>query len=113
MGIKKKVMGSKRDNLVFAETNFTGTHYHDKSYHSDLEQFDAGIACRDEPGTFTFHVYAGERGTSAQPRGNVSGAEIDRVVGCSHAQSLGSFSKRYLTNASHFGFVAQTGQTNA
>jgi hypothetical protein len=88
----KKVMGSKRDNLVFAETNFTGAHYHDKSYHSDLEQFDTGITCRDESGPFTFYVYAGQRSTSAKPRSYVPSAEIDRVIGFCHAQGVGSFS---------------------
>ncbi len=73
-------MGSKRDNLVFAETNFTGTHYHDKSYHSDVEPFDTRITCRDELGAITFHVYDGQRGAFAKPRGYVSGAEIDRVI---------------------------------
>jgi hypothetical protein len=55
----KVVMGTKRDNLVFAETNFTVTHYHDKSYHSDLELIDMRTASWDESGAFTFHVDVG------------------------------------------------------
>ena len=54
-------MGSKRDNLVFRETNFTGTHYHDKSYHRRLNHFDTGTAGRNQFSTFTFLVNVGQR----------------------------------------------------
>src|SRR3972149_7947565 len=101
-------MGSKRGNLVVAEQNsHRRTHYHDKSYHNRSDHFDARTSYRDESGNVAFYVYAGERSAAAQPRRDVSGAEIDRVVGHSHTQGLDSFWEGRLANVRVSGFVAR------
>ena len=99
-------MGSERDNLVFAETNFTGTHYHDKSYHSCLSYVTAESSDRDEPCTFTFHVDDGERSALAKPGGDLSGIEVDWSQRCGHTARLVGISQRSLANARVTGIVA-------
>lgn len=70
-------MDSKRDNLVLAERNFTGTHYHDKSYHKCLVCFNPGSTHRHQSRTFTFSVNVGQRCTLAESWGDLPSAEID------------------------------------
>ncbi|NCP87834.1 hypothetical protein GW781_03510 [bacterium] len=55
-------MGSKRDNLVFAETNFTGAHYHGKSYHSDIIPALKSIGLSDEETRRSWAAFGGGGG---------------------------------------------------
>jgi len=102
-------MGSKRDNLVCDANKFhRRTHYHDRSYHRRSDYFDARTTSGDESGNVALYVYAGERSAAAEPRCNVSGAKIDRIIRRCHAQGLGSFWERRMANASHLGIVVRT-----
>ena len=71
-------MGSKRDNLVLAKTNFTGTYYQDKSYHKRLIHFDPRSSSWNQSRTFTFSMDDGKWCAPTKPRRNLSGAEINR-----------------------------------
>ena len=78
--------------ILFCATKRTkpSHHYHDESYHKRFEPIDPGTAYWDEFSPTAFYVDVGKRSALAEPGSAISGVEINRAIGCSRAESMGS-----------------------